>query len=102
MATLHVSMAPLKNRATTGGTMPISAGAGATAETETTSSSSALLDLVGVGASAWVVTAVDADHYVNFGTAAITAGPNLGYLVLTGTTREFGAESGQRMAARTV
>jgi len=108
MATLHVVIASVSDRAVTGSTLPIPPAKTRVAKTLTTSATSAAdADLVASEGEVWIVTARDADHWVEFGDGNQTAGPAAsietagGYLVMSGTTREFGADAAQKIAVRT-
>jgi hypothetical protein len=101
MATLHVSRALVRDRAATGATLPLPAAQPRAAKTMTTGATSIQADLVAEAGEVWVVTAVGAPHVVRFGPAPVTAGPDAGWLIPDGCTREFAAEAGQQIAART-
>jgi hypothetical protein len=103
MATLHVAIAAVNDRALTGVTLPVAPSVERTAKTlATTATSAADAELVAQENEVWIVTARDADHWVKFGSGTPVAGPNAGYLIMAGTTREFGADANQKIAARTV
>ncbi len=102
MATLHVVIAAVRDRAETGATLPVPAAVERTAKTLTTTGSSVADDtLIAQEGEVWIVTARDADHWVKFGSAP-TAASGSGHLIMAGSTHHFGADADQKIAVRTV
>ena len=100
MSTVHIALAAVQDRAVTGATLPVAPAAERAAETLSATETSAPGALVGAEGEVWVITARDADVWVRFGPAPVAAA-GAGYLILAGTTREFGADAGQKIAVRT-
>jgi hypothetical protein len=98
-ATVHVTLGVVQHRAFTGSTLPIPPASPRLAETIASGAVSA----VGVSAAqegeAWTVTAKGGDVWVKFATVPVAAQGD-GYLVLAGTTRDFGAVAGQKIAVK--
>lgn len=97
MATVQVTIAYSKGRSSGGAPLPVLQSVEAVAKTATTSGTSAVVSgltvtqaMLDLGAI-WVVTAKNGDVYVEFGTGSPTAAADYGFLVMTGSTREFAA-----------
>lgn len=90
MATFSATLTRVRNGASSGGTMPVARSiADATATAITTSSTSQQADITGGDGQYWVLTVTGGDVWVLFGTNP-TAVASSGYLMTSGSTREFG------------
>lgn len=105
MATLHVTLGTTLTKFQRAGVsnefMPVTPSTVRAAETMTTTGTSAASTIVGGAGEVWIITARDADHWISFGSAP-TAASGTGFLLMAGTTREFGVVAGHKVAARTV
>lgn len=101
MATVHISLTQVQERATTGATIPVPDSIPAAAQTMTSSGTSAQSTITASSSEGvWVVTAKGGDIWVAFG-ANPTAAQGAGYLVLAGTTRDFGINAvGDKIAIK--
>ncbi|WP_260597798.1 hypothetical protein [Sphingomonas endolithica] len=102
MATVHVTLSKIDDRADTGGTMPVITSVPEAAQTLTSSDASTASTVASTPDYGlfWTVTARDGDVYVAFGAAPV-AGANEGHLVLAGQTRDFGISAdGEKIAVK--
>lgn len=105
MATVHVVLGISKGRTIGGAQLPVFLSTELAADTVTTSSSSAQAGITVTQANLndgaiWSITAKDGDVYVKTGTNP-TAAADTGWLVISGSTREFAAtEVGEKLALK--
>lgn len=102
MATVHIVLARADVRAMTGTTQPVINAEPVGVDTITSSSSSQQADITVPQTTAgyglyWQVTASGGDIWAKFGSNP-TAAAEEGFLILDGTTREFGAAPTQKCA----
>jgi hypothetical protein len=89
MARLAIALARVRNGAGSGGTMPVPLSQPDASELLNTTSTSAQSVMSATRTDQyWIVTAVDGNVWVNFGTNP-TAVAGTGWLIVNGTTREF-------------
>jgi hypothetical protein len=89
MARLAIALDRVRNGAGSGGTMPVASSIPDTAELLNTTGTSAQASATAANLQQyWIVTAVDGNIWINFGTNP-TAASGSGWLIASGSTREF-------------
>jgi hypothetical protein len=99
MARLMIALDRVRNGAGSGGTMPVPSSIPDVAELLNTTTTSAQATATAANTQQyWIVTAVDGNVWINFGTNP-TAASGSGWLVINGTTREFSVTvTGEKIA----
>jgi hypothetical protein len=99
MARLAIALDRVRNGAGSGGTMPVASSQPDVSELLNTTSTSAQATATATNLMQyWIVTAVDGNVWVNFGTNP-TAASGTGWLIINGTTREFSVTvAGEKIA----
>lgn len=100
MATVHIALATTRSKRTNGDRMPVVEAAPVASETITSSSSNQKTTTVAgtyPGAEFWVVTAVDGNILIAAGDDPDATSDDTHY-VLAGQTREFAANTGEKLA----
>lgn len=89
MARIAIALDRVRNGAGSGGTMPVASSIPDASEVLNTTSTSAQASATAANLQQyWVVTAVDGNVWVNFGTNP-TASAGTAWLIASGSTREF-------------
>jgi hypothetical protein len=99
MATVHLVLSTPSTRAADLDYLPVLPAAVRAAQTMTSSAASTASAIAAKAGEVWTVTAKGGDVYVQFDPSP-DAGANKGYLVLSGTSPNFGAVEGQKCAIK--